>query len=94
MNTSTQEMEEALQKARHKLWLVRKERNYWKNDCLEQARLNGMGSEREAALYDALRGLLFFCEEDQAFASPAYSKAYKRAKRLVQSKLGANPEPK
>jgi hypothetical protein len=55
----------------------------WEGECLDQAEANGKGSEREAALLDALRNLLFFTEEDQPFASLAYTKAYKRAHELV-----------
>ena len=70
---------------------LERDRDRWKKDCLEQAELNGKGVEREAALFDALRGLLFFCEEDQSFASKAYAKTFNHAKRLVQSRLGAQP---
>jgi hypothetical protein len=62
----------------------------WEAECLDQAEANGRGSEREAALFDALRGLVSFCEEDQAFASKAYAKTYDHAKRLVESKIERN----
>jgi hypothetical protein len=48
MNTpeTTQELEEALRKARHKLWEARRERNYWKNSHAElQKILDELNSE-------------------------------------------------
>ena len=60
------------------------ELHHWKSECLEQARLLAMSADREEKMRAALRGLIFFAEEDQHLAAPAYRKAFLRAQEALK----------
>ena len=63
---------------------VTRERDEAREQNEEQARLLAMSADREEKLRAALRGLIFFAEEDQHFAAPAYRKAFLRAQEALK----------
>ena len=48
-------MSNELWKARDRAWKLARERNHWKRECLEQAKLLAMSADREEKLRNALQ---------------------------------------